>query len=206
MKFGQTSTLLRPRPPIDIPWGDRVIKDVVVHDFVEHRWSENLKGAAKTEAELLPAVAELANQGVVSLLINEEVRMEWGGLRGSFGRKTIMNDAPITSVDPPMKYGRIVAGGSHSPREYRDQFILSVHEPRFLTVASACGAFDGKAPNVNALWDAFHVWSAEVAKAEFFLTLDFGIVNRTRNRGSPELRVAVVKPSELIRAVSAVEE
>lgn len=193
---------MRPQEPISIKWGSQVYESVL-HEFVEHNWSDDLPVEVKAEADLLPAIADSAKRGDIILVKSAEVEIESWRLRGSAGRKTLMYGAPVSTVDPPMSYSREIMGWDRPSRECGEEFILSVTNPRFLEVASACGAFDGKEPKVNTLWDAFHVWTAEVAGAEFFLTFDFRMLRRTRNRGAPKLCVSVVKPSELISAIGA---
>ncbi len=196
----QVSTVLRPRAPERFKWGDRE-HEVIVSDFVDYRLRDALEGEVRAEADLIPRIAQLAKDGAIELISGDEVNMEKWGLPMSGGRRTVMDGAEILWTEPPMKYSRVVAGPEGSPRDYRTKFIHSVSDPRFLQIAKACGAFDSEPPKTNTLWDAFHVWWAEAAGARYFLTLDFRLINRSKNEGQDRPSLRLVRPSEMIRAV-----
>jgi hypothetical protein len=177
--------------------------EVDFRDLADLRLRDGLKGEVRDEADLLPRVAELAKKGVIELITSDEVEMEKWGLPWSWGRRTVMDGAKILRTDPPIEYSRVLMGPWDGTREYRAKFIQSFSDRRFLEIAKACGAFDGPSPKTNTLWDAFHVWWAEAAGARYFLTLDFKLIKRAANKGRGRPSVRLVRPSELIRAVTS---
>ena len=56
-------------------------------------------------------------------------------------------------------------------------------------------------PNPNQLKDAFHIWCAESAGANYFLTGDFKLIDLVSRQKKCSLKTNVVKPSELIRII-----
>jgi hypothetical protein len=197
IKFATESELLRPKEPETFEWGGKT-HSVVVHEFVTHRWRDQLSGDIRKEADLLTDVAALARDERISLVKHGELDMEVWGLPGSFGRRTVMWGVTIEDIPSPFEYSRVVSGPSGSARDYRSNFIRSIRHPRFLELARSCGAFDGADVSENQLWDAFHLWTAESANVPYFLTLDYRLIRRTKTAGKKGPRVAIVKPSELL--------
>jgi predicted nucleic acid-binding protein len=50
---------------------------------------------------------------------------------------------------------------------------------------------------MNQLLDAFHLWSAEAAGCDYFLTLDFKLI-KMMNQAPSSTPVRIVRPSELL--------
>jgi predicted nucleic acid-binding protein len=63
------------------------------------------------------------------------------------------------------------------------------------------GAYQGSGKlNRNQLLDAFHIWCAEFNKCDYFLTLDFKLLNVVRKQKRHSL-VEIIKPSELVTKI-----
>jgi hypothetical protein len=203
LKFSATElTRLRPRVARD-NWGGKEI-EIVVHDIVSVNPNDLITNASlKSEADLLPQLAELGTRGSVKYFMHFETKMESWGLRNMDSAGGPFYGAPIELVEGPFKYGRIVGGGGVKPRQRQFQFLKSLRYPRFTELQRLTGAYQGKLdPNRNQLLDAFHLWCAEHAQVDYFLTLDFKLIdvmNRSRSRYS----VRLVRPSELLSALHA---
>ena len=105
--------------------------------------------------------------------------------------------APRITVEPPIRYGRVLFGGTEDFREAQFRFIESLGDSRFLELRRACGAQQGKKVNRNQLLDAFHLWCAEHNACEYFLSLDFKLA-RVVDAGKIKPTCRIVRPSELL--------
>lgn len=181
-----------------VQWGDRAV-ELTVHDIVQidpNKLIENPE--LKTEADMLRPLADLGKLGSVKYVIDFETLAESWGLRNMDSERGNFYGAPIEKVKSPVTYGRVVAGGDVDPREHQYQFLRSLNQPRFLEVQKITGAYQGKnPPNRNQLLDAYHLWSADHSKCDYFLTLDFKLI-KTLNRSPTKLSVRAVRPSELV--------
>ena len=187
-----------------VNWGGRA-HSVTVHksavDFpIEDLENEELK----SEARLLRRIAELAQEGRIELLVQNETMVElWSALRRSDIRNALFFGAPITEVKAPFEYGRVVFSAFEKANKVQYEFLSRITNERFVELQRACGAYQGskKPLSPNQLRDAFHVWCAEGADAQFFLTTDFKLVGyvERQNRYIPKVRV--VKPSQLLAEI-----
>lgn len=198
LKFAATQLpRLQPRNT-SINWGGKNFS-TTVHDFVEvnpNDWISNVE--LKSEAELLPRLADMGKLGVIEYAISNETLWESWGLPNMDSKSGKFYGAPIKSVQAPLEYDRILVGGETSARQRQYDFLCSITDERFFELQKMTGAYQGKRPlNHNQLLDAFHLWSAEHSGCEFFLTLDFKaikVLELCRNKSS----VRAARPSELI--------
>lgn len=185
------------------PWGDG-LGEVTVHELRTINRNDRIKHSdLRREVEVLPTLAALQEAGKVVYAVNLETILETWNLPGMMGCKTGMfYRAQIENVTPPLKYSRLVVGGLPGlglPEDMQFDFLSSVTHKRFLEIQRLTGAYQGDKPrNRNQLIDAFHLWCAEHARCDFFLTLDFKLIRVVRGR----LPVRLVKPSELLIAVA----
>ena len=202
LKFAATELRrLRPRTQ-RIHWGGKEF-DAVVHDIVKVNPNEFIRNAdLKAEADLLPGLAELGVEGTVHFLTQLEAELESWGLPKMNSERGHFYGTPIELVEAPFKYSRIIVSAEVRSRLSQFEFLKSVSSPRFDELQRISGAYQGKnEPNGNQLLDAFHLWCAEHARADFFLTLDFKLIKAVR-RVSTKYFVPVVRPSELLAALS----
>jgi hypothetical protein len=157
----------------------------------------------KAEASLLPRVAALARANRVELLVQEETLIEFWGLPRSASRNGLFYGAPVTRVPAPFKYGRVVAAAFADARKLQYEFLARLSHKRFIEIQKACGAYQGsKSPSTNQLRDAFHVWCAECANADFFLTCDLSLVRYVRRQKRYVPRVRLLTASELLAEIA----
>lgn len=199
-KFSATELLrLTPRKQ-SMAWGDKT-HDVTVHDLVYVNPNERIQNPElKTEADLLPKVAELGKQGHLEFVVNLETMFESWGLPNMDSQTGKFYDAPYKIVDAPIKYSRILFGLAIDPRENQYNFLAGIKKKRLLEWQKLTGAYQGNLrPNRNQLLDAFHLWCAEYNGCVYFLTLDFKLIKVVRENTRRAIPVKLVRPSELLQ-------
>lgn len=180
-----------------VTWGGRTFP-VTVYSFGTLLPNRRLPDEQYREAQLLRSIAELAKQGTLEILLGSEVFLESWNLPNMDGGNGRFHGAPVTMVDPPFQYGRVIAGYGAIPQA---DFVKSLKIPRLHELAIACGANQGKSVNSNQLLDAFHIYCAEAAGATHFLTMERKLIRLlARHRRFPP-RVKVVLPSQLLAEV-----
>jgi hypothetical protein len=201
-KFSATSLpRLRPRE-VETAWGPT--KQLrTIHDFIIDNPNDRIKNnpELKREAELLSEVASLATVGLAEFVINVETRIEMAGLPNLDSETGRFYGAPLKDVDAPVQYGRIMFGGGTNYRDAQFDSLCLLKDKRFHELQCITGAYQGEMKrNRNQLLDAFHLWCAEYAKCDFFLSLDFKLARMIAN-SKVKPNVPVVKPSVLLMAV-----
>ncbi len=185
-----------------IDWGGKEI-EVVIHksDLINPNLRiENPK--LKSEADLLPRVADLSRQGKVKFVMQFEARNESWGIPNMDSRNNEFHGAEIDLIEAPFKYSRVIAGGGREI-DHQYEFLNRVQHPRFDQLQKITGAWQGKnSKNRNQLIDAFHLWCAEHARVEYFLTLDFKLQKQVFLSKHP-VHVQIVRPSEMLRVVES---
>jgi hypothetical protein len=153
----------------------------------------------KKEANLLPQIAELAKVGKFELLLDREAHYESWGLPNMNSETGLFYDAPITEAERPFQYGRVLAGLGRSADDWAKPFLTGINDQRFRELGKVLGAYQGPNKyNLNQLRDAFFIWSAEHNGCEFMLTLDFKLIRMVKLAKKQNVKVKVVKPSELL--------
>lgn len=153
----------------------------------------------KKQADLLPQIAELAKSGKFELLLDREADYESWGLPHMNSATGLFYDAPVSEAERPLKYGRILVGMGIPAEEWAKQFLTSIQNKRFRNLAKILGAYQGENKyNLNQLRDAYYVWSAEHNNCEYMLTMDFKLIRMISQDRKHDVRVKVVRPSELL--------
>jgi hypothetical protein len=216
-KLAITRRVRAEQAPQTIDWG-HARTTVEVTRFVEDFPLERLQPGQRYEAGLLPYVAYLARQGRCSYLSHLEVLLELATLPRARATGDRFLGAPLTFVRGPVPYSRIVAGaipgeelwykrqrGERIGKARLVNFLAKLAHPRFLELQRASGASQGatKPPNANQLIDAWHLWCAEGAGAEYFLTLDESLIRRVAQERRAPPRVQAVLPSALLADLRA---
>jgi hypothetical protein len=193
-----------------VRWGDKDVT-TTVHEIVEINPNDKiLDRHFRAEVDLLSRVADIARSGTIELITTAEVFVELMRITNLGRRKTQLLDAPITQVNAPFEYSRVIAGFTacgpsvqNPAQDAQVAFLKSLSFPRLLQLRKACGA-DQKDVNGNQLInprqliDAFHVWCAEEAGASHFLTCDLKLVRLVRRYKKHPVRMKVVSPSEFL--------
>ena len=194
---------LRQRKQI-INWGGK-IHETVVHDIVYVNPNESIKNAEmKAEVELLPTLADAGKRGEVQYVIQMETLFESLGIPKMDSETGRFYGAPCKEVEAPIEYSRVLVGFDLDAKEMQFNFLSSISNKRFLELQKMTGAYQGPGKlNRNQLLDAFHIWCAEHNKCDYFLTLDFKLVNMLRMQ-KRNILSEVVKPSELIKKIGII--
>lgn len=183
-----------------LDWGERkTVADIVQYITVDPTATRHR--IQRREARRLPFIAWLSLQGRVDLLTHTETLWEFFGLPrtdDSFGR---FFGASVASVESPFHYSRVLVGGNApSSRELQANFFSNISHERFEQLKRATGAYQGNKPSpVNELADTFHIWCAETAAADVFLTLDTDLVDSVQRHRKHPPRVRVLLPSEAVQ-------
>lgn len=154
--------------------------------------------------EQLPYLATLCNfakEGKLQFLTSHEMRMEKlrqkGRCEGYLGIN-LLRDVPVKSVRCPAQRSIVIGptGSNGVTEEEQIEFFRSIQHPRFLQITNATGEAH--------IDDAFHLWTAEEAALDAFLTMDqrfWRVVNQKKKIiNSP---VLVVTPKELCEHLHA---
>jgi len=212
LKFASERILRGYRIPKVVRWGSAAIMIPMVRWYEEY---PNLRLDRRQwrlilEISCLPSIAWMARKGRVELLCTDEVVTELRGLPKTDDPRGLFYGAPITWVKAPAyTTGSGLLERLLQPRPQRHpnarerqlEFMGRVQRQRFLELQKATGAYQGpgKPPHRNQLWDAFHVWSAESAEADYFLTLDMRLLRHlAQHRRFPPL-IPCLSPLALLR-------
>lgn len=148
--------------------------------------------------EQLPYLASLcasAMAGKVEFFTSSELIMEASRQKGSqqgYLGIDLLRGIPMNRVNCPV-LRPIIVGGTRSAGTTEDEqmeFFRSVQVPRFLEISKAIGEAH--------IDDAFHLWTAEEASLDVFLTMDKRFWNVvTSQKRSVNSSVSVMTPKEL---------
>jgi hypothetical protein len=185
--------------PVDqvVNWGGHEFT-LTVHKPSVARPIESINNAElKSEAKLLPQIAELAREGSIELVVQNETLVELWGLPRTTGKPFF--GAPLKKVQAPFEYGRVVFAAFEDAEKLQYDFLARIKDARFIELQKACGAYQGATPPPrNQLLDAFHLWCAEASRSTHFLTCDMSLVRYVGNQKQHVPAVRVVLPSQLL--------
>lgn len=178
--------------------------EITVHDMEVVNPNDRLRNQRlRREASLLPRVAELAKMGALSCVSTLEGLVEEMGLPKMDSQTGRFFGAPVEVAKPPIAYQRIIISPLDDSRDLQGEFLKSITHPRFLELQKITGGYQGvRKYNLNQMIDAFLLWCAESAGSDFFLTLDFKMVDLMLRIRKGRYNVRVVTPSELLREIS----
>jgi hypothetical protein len=200
IKFGITSvTRLVPRNN-NILWNGKIVKsrsckiaDVSLYDKIKDKYLLD-------EIKLLPKVADLGKDGRIEFCNHAENNIELLCLPKTWGRKkTCFEGMKIGKVSSPVSYDRLLGSLYITPEEAQFQFLQSIKDERFQFLQRKTGAYQGENGfNRNQLLDAFYIWCAEYSNCDFYLTLDFKLINCFKNQAEGVIKTRILSPSELL--------
>lgn len=158
-----------------------------------HKWLQS-------ELDRLPEVGEAARRGKIVCFENQEVRFElmnldYGGLVKS--KMSALYRVTIKKVPPPLPERAVIIGSGASWEDQKKSWatwLRTCADPRYAELRSALGTLAD-----NTLVDLYHLYSAEQAGLDVYLTLDKNsFVQPLRRQSRVKPRVEVLYPSELL--------
>ena len=200
LKFSATALQRYVPTKKKIKWGDKELEVVILEPRVVNPNLRIRNAELKGEADLLPRLAESSKQGKVHFVMQFEARAESWGIPNMDSPTNQFYGAEIQLIEAPFKCSRVVAGG-RKKEDHQYGFLQRVRHPRFDQLQKITGTLQGQNPkNRNQLADAFHLWCAEHAGVEYFLTLDFKLQKQIY-LSKHHVQVQIVRPSELLKII-----
>lgn len=180
-----------------IEWGGSTVTATI------WRWAEvfpwaRLDSNLLSHVILLPLIAHLARKKRIVLMAHPEMLGEFCGLSETNDPRGRFLGAPIQKAPDPLRYSRMILGAGLTAAEHRFLFLDGLSHPRFLELQRVTGANNPGPKRPNQLADAFHIWTAEKAEADFFLTTDLKLVKSAAVNRPEKPTVSVVAPQELV--------
>lgn len=176
LKAAHDSQLLfLPRRQI-LDWG-HTKTEVTVHDLVYHNQNVRLREKGNESAfrnrTANRFVARLAAERKIQLVVSDEVCFEAMGVpRVDF---TYFNAPLGRAISPAMHAGMTIDGSGVG---HLHNALCGIRDKRFVELQKLAGAYQGAdvRPQRNQLLDAYHIWTGEVAGADYLLTHDEKLV------------------------------
>lgn len=182
-----------------IRWGRRDQKlQVAQRDHFPPREDETFR---QIQLPWLASLCNLAKQGRLEFFTSPEIQMETLRQKGydpGYLGLNLLRDVPVKSIPCPMQRSILISatGGIGVAKREQTRFFRSIQHPRFLQIRTATGDAH--------IGDAFHLWTAEEAGLDAFLTMDqrFWRVLHQKNR-IIDSTVLVMTPKELGERLNA---
>ena len=160
------------------------------------RRTENEQELLKKEITAIHALVQFAKIGKINLFRNMENDLEKMWSTNFIDNRKIgelLNGINFAYIDPPYYHARVVAGGDLSKEaliKLREHSFDVCQIERFVNIKKALGG------NKNA--DAYHIYNAEVANIEYFITVDKKLLNSSRNQNQISFLIKILYPSECV--------
>ena len=186
-----------------INWGGLEQEIVVREPYTTNDIHKIKSDTQKRDAIMLGMLAYAGISGRLKFHSHREVDLETWGLPGMMSASGRFFGCPINDVpDPIAPQSRIIAGGLKKPKEYTLDFLSNFRAPRFIELTKITGAFQGATNplNLNQALDAYHLWCAECAGMNYFLTMDYKL-QKVVARSKKEMPVKIRTPDQLLREV-----
>lgn len=198
MKFSATK-LRRLRPRMQkLKWGNQEI-ETEVNDIVfvnPNKLITNPK--IKYEVEYLPLLAAAGKNHKAKYVSQFEADFESWGIPNMDSIDGRFYGSPISWIEAPIEYNRVFMSWQEDGRDLQYDFLSGINNQRFIEIQKLTGAYQGKGKrNKNQLLDAFHLWCAEHAECDYFLTLDLKLIKMVSTNTKRSVNIKVVHPSEL---------
>ncbi len=187
-----------------IKWGGTEFETEIYEKHTVNDLHKIRNEVQKRDAVFLGMLAYAGISEWLSFYIHREVDLETWGLPGMVSPSGRFFGCTIHEVpDPIAPQSRIIFGGHKRFKEHILDFVCSIKHPRFVELTRMTGAYQGarKPLNLNQALDAYHIWCAESAEIEYFLTMDYKL-QKVVGRSKVETSVKIVTPDQLLRLVT----
>ena len=155
----------------------------------------------KRDAVFLPILAKAGLLGHIKFLRSPEIDMEAAGLPSTASASGRFFGCPVEQVKLPTNSPRMWLGGGRSADEWTDSFLASISHPRFKELCKVVGAYQGEKNPLhrNQARDALHIWTAEEAGADAFLTMDYKLGKMIKNDPKKRVPLKIYSPGEVLK-------
>lgn len=185
----------------DIIWGPFVHETNVYEPYTVNSLDKVTSEILRKDSILLAMAAFAGISGKLKFYYHREVEQETCGLPGMTTASGRFFECPLEEVaDPEDAYSRILYGGGKHYKAHTQDFLSNIRNPRYLEIAKVTGAYQGKDKplNLNQALDAFHIWCAESAGIEYFMTMDYKL-KKVVERSKLQSSVQITTPSQLLQ-------
>lgn len=200
LKFASNKHLVR-RPEFQtVNWGELEDTVQVFKPYTVSHLDRIKSDTQFRDSVSIPFLAKAGILGYAEFVKTTHVTHEAAGLPWMASATGVFFGCQITNVADPIGAKRMLLGGGRSADEWTDLFVNSISERRYLEICRVTGAFQGdnKPLQRNQALDAFHIWSAEVAGADLFLTMDYKLSRMVKKDTKNRIQIPVVTPNQAI--------
>lgn len=186
-----------------VSWGGTEFETEIHEPYTVNSLHKIKNEIQKRDAVFLGMLAYAGVSEWLNFYIHREVELETWGLPGMASASGRFFGCTLHEVpDPVRPQSRIIIGGNKKFKEHILDFMCSITHPRFIELTKMTGAYQGtsKPLNLNQALDAYHLWCAESAEMDYFLTMDYKL-QKVVVRSKIETSVKVVTPDQLLRLV-----
>jgi len=166
-----------------VRWGPTTQKIEIIVPHTERPLEKLNTGEhaqAYADARLIERVEELAKAKLIVLCWHLETHLEY------IRHRPLGISAPpiLDLIEPahcPIYYGRMLV----SPFDHEDkqlEFLRGLQHPEFEKWKALVGARPGTKRERNQLMDAWHLWSGDHNHCDYFLTMDYRLIESVRAR------------------------
>ncbi len=184
--------------PKSVTWGDREFT-VPLIESRERIPSEKFKrdGNLKAfrDAKRIRYIEKLASLGLIRLVCDFELHWEF------ISRRKMNKGIPsivkyLEKVHSPIVYGRTVVS-AFSREDHQFEFLKNLKHPRYDEWKKAANVVASSKKEKNQLLDAFSLWTAEHNWCDYFVTMDYKLIEFVK-ASSIKTNLNLVRPTQLV--------
>lgn len=201
LKFSAVKKHIYRRDKVTVNWGGTDLQANIYEPHTVNDLHKIKNDVQKRDALILCMLAYAGISELLKFYIHREVDLESWGLPGMASPSGRFFGCPLHEApDPASPQSRIIAGGDKGFKQHSLDFLSSIKHPRFEELTKMTGAYQGRSRplNINQALDAYHIWCAESAKINYFLTMDYKLI-RVVTLSKIETSVKIVTPDHLLR-------
>ncbi|QSZ56305.1 hypothetical protein [Rhizobium sp. ZX09] len=202
LKFAAVKKHVYRRTKKTVNWGGTTFEAPIHEPYTLNGINKIKKDEQRRDALFLAMIAYAGISDFLSFHVHREVELETWGLPGMASPSGRFFGCPIQVVPDPIERQRVVAGGGRTFKEHALDFVSAIAHPRYKELSKMTGAFQGndRPLNLNQALDAYHIWCAESAQMDYFLTMDYSLMKVVAKSkvGTP---VTIITPEKLLHRV-----
>lgn len=203
LKFSAVKKHVYRKATKTVVWGETTFEAEYHEPHTVNEIHQIKSEVQKRDALFLAMLAYAGHDKLLKFYIHREVDLETRALPGMASPSGRFFGCEIHKVpDPVAPQSRIVLGGGKKLKEHTLDFVCSIRHPRYVELTKMTGAYQGhsKPLNLNQALDAYHIWCAESAKMDYFLTMDYKL-KKVVEKSKVKTSVSIVTPDQLLRTM-----